>query len=93
MAVFLTRVALSCRQPNATATIDNMKAEIATRGGDIDLIFHTGDLSYADGYLYKYENLLNELDPIASGIPYMTGEKPGGLPLETQLEGRTGEVG
>ncbi|KAI3699010.1 hypothetical protein L2E82_42979 [Cichorium intybus] len=38
---------------------------------NIDLIFHIGDLSYANGYLSQWDQFTSQIEPIASSVPYM----------------------
>lgn len=39
---------------------------------DIDVIFHTGDISYATGFGSVWEEFLNQISEIASARPYLT---------------------
>ena len=41
--------------------------------GGADLAFCVGDLSYATGYLGKWETFMAAIEPVASRVPYMTG--------------------
>jgi hypothetical protein len=38
-----------------------------------DFLFHTGDISYAVGFLTEWDDYMHQIEPIASHIPYMTG--------------------
>jgi hypothetical protein len=38
-----------------------------------DLVLHIGDISYATGYSSKWDRFMNQIEPIASRVPYMTG--------------------
>ena len=38
---------------------------------EIDLIVHTGDISYADGDSHRWDRFMRELQPICSRVPYM----------------------
>lgn len=40
--------------------------------GLIDAVIHSGDISYADGYMPHFDDFLNKVQPIASRVPYMT---------------------
>ncbi|CAA6653517.1 unnamed protein product [Spirodela intermedia] len=37
----------------------------------IDIVFHIGDLSYANGYLSQWDQFTEQVEPIASSLPYM----------------------
>lgn len=39
---------------------------------DIDVVFHIGDLCYANGYLSQWDQFTAQIEPIASKVPYMT---------------------
>lgn len=41
---------------------------------DHDMIFHIGDISYATGYLSKWDTFMHSIEGIASKIPYMVVE-------------------
>ena len=38
----------------------------------IDLIVHSGDISYSDGDSYRWDRFMREMQPIVSRVPYMT---------------------
>lgn len=38
--------------------------------GLLDVVIHSGDISYADGYMPHFDDFLNKIQPIASRIPY-----------------------
>ncbi|KAJ8774603.1 hypothetical protein K2173_017049 [Erythroxylum novogranatense] len=38
---------------------------------DIDIVFHIGDICYANGYLSQWDQFTAQIEPIASTIPYM----------------------
>jgi predicted MPP superfamily phosphohydrolase len=40
--------------------------------GKLDVVIHSGDISYADGYMPHFDDFLNKVQPIASRVPYMT---------------------
>ena len=42
------------------------------RRGDVDVVFHGGDISYATGYMAVWDFFLNQLSPIARGALYLT---------------------
>lgn len=39
--------------------------------GQLDVVIHSGDISYADGYMPHFDDFLNKVQPIAARIPYM----------------------
>ncbi|CAD6269710.1 unnamed protein product [Miscanthus lutarioriparius] len=40
---------------------------------NIDMVIHIGDLSYANGYLSQWDQFTEQIEPIASTVPYMIG--------------------
>ncbi|WJX62767.1 polynucleotide adenylyltransferase [Trifolium repens] len=38
---------------------------------NIDIVFHIGDISYANGYLSQWDQFTAQVEPIASAVPYM----------------------
>lgn len=38
---------------------------------NIDIVFHIGDISYANGYLSQWDQFTSQVEPIASSLPYM----------------------
>ncbi|XP_074309639.1 putative inactive purple acid phosphatase 1 [Silene latifolia] len=38
---------------------------------DIDIVFHIGDICYANGYLSQWDQFTAQVEPIASTVPYM----------------------
>ena len=47
-----------------------MGDEVAS--GDVDSIFHIGDISYATGFLVEWDFFLHLISPVASQVSYMT---------------------
>jgi hypothetical protein len=43
-------------------------------GHPIDLAFCVGDLSYATGYLGKWETFMNAVEPVSSQVPYVAAQ-------------------
>lgn len=39
--------------------------------GLIDVVIHSGDISYADGYMPHFDDFMNKIQPIATRVPYM----------------------
>ena len=40
--------------------------------GNVDSIFHIGDISYATGFLVEWDYFLHLITPVASRVSYMT---------------------
>ncbi|XP_027100102.1 probable inactive purple acid phosphatase 1 [Coffea arabica] len=38
---------------------------------NIDIVFHIGDICYANGYLSQWDQFTSQIEPIASRVPYM----------------------
>ncbi|KAL6558788.1 putative inactive purple acid phosphatase 27 [Orobanche minor] len=38
---------------------------------DIDIVFHIGDITYANGYISQWDQFTAQVEPIASTVPYM----------------------
>ena len=38
---------------------------------NIDIVFHIGDICYANGYLSQWDQFTAQIEPIASAVPYM----------------------
>lgn len=41
---------------------------------EIDFVLHFGDISYARGYLAEWDAFMGQIEPVATRVPYMTGE-------------------
>jgi hypothetical protein len=56
------------------STSDDTVANLAalTAAGNISGVIHSGDVSYADGFMPHWDAFLNKVQPIASVVPYMT---------------------
>ncbi|XP_022135474.1 nucleotide pyrophosphatase/phosphodiesterase-like isoform X2 [Momordica charantia] len=54
-------------QPGALNTTDQLIKDL----NNIDIVFHIGDLSYANGYLSEWDQFTAQVEPIASRVPYM----------------------
>ncbi|KAA0057773.1 nucleotide pyrophosphatase/phosphodiesterase-like [Cucumis melo var. makuwa] len=54
-------------QPGALNTTDQLVKDL----NNIDIVFHIGDLSYANGYLSEWDQFTAQVEPIASRVPYM----------------------
>ncbi|XP_057976153.1 probable inactive purple acid phosphatase 27 [Malania oleifera] len=57
-------------QPGSVAVAKAMADEVAS--GDVDSIFHIGDISYATGFLVEWDYFLYQIFPAASRVSYMT---------------------
>lgn len=54
-------------QPGSLNTTDRLVEDL----DNIDIVFHIGDLSYANGYLSEWDQFTSQIEPIASHVPYM----------------------
>ncbi|XP_058070415.1 probable inactive purple acid phosphatase 1 [Magnolia sinica] len=54
-------------QPGSLNTTDQLIRELK----NIDIVFHIGDLCYANGYLSQWDQFTSQIEPIASLVPYM----------------------
>ncbi|XP_042479945.1 probable inactive purple acid phosphatase 27, partial [Macadamia integrifolia] len=57
-------------QPGAISVTEAIAKEVAT--GNVDSIFHIGDISYATGFLVEWDFFLHQIVPLASHVTYMT---------------------
>lgn len=58
------------QEPASLNTTARMARDIDEK--NISLVFHNGDLAYADGLLMDWEVFLEQIEPIATRVPYMT---------------------
>lgn len=49
----------------------NTTAQLIKDLKNIDIVFHIGDLCYANGYLSQWDQFTSQIEPIASTVPYM----------------------
>lgn len=56
-------------QPGSLNTTDQLIKDLE----NIDIVFHIGDISYANGYLSQWDQFTAQVEPIASTVPYMIG--------------------
>lgn len=54
-------------QPGSLNTTDQLIKDLK----DIDIVFHIGDITYANGYLSQWDQFTAQVEPIASTVPYM----------------------
>ncbi|KAK9741950.1 hypothetical protein RND81_03G139200 [Saponaria officinalis] len=57
-------------QPGSLSVAAALRDEVAA--GNIDTIFHIGDISYATGFLVEWDYFLHLIAPFASRVSYMT---------------------
>lgn len=53
--------------PGSAGTIESLIEEV----GDVDLVFHDGDISYADGHAEIWDDFMEAIQPISSAVPYV----------------------
>ncbi|CAN6585564.1 unnamed protein product [Malus baccata var. baccata] len=56
-------------QPGALKTTDQIISDLE----NMDIVFHIGDLTYANGYISQWDQFTAQVEPIASTVPYMVG--------------------
>ncbi|XP_020586954.1 nucleotide pyrophosphatase/phosphodiesterase [Phalaenopsis equestris] len=54
-------------QPGSLNTTDQLINDL----NNIDIVFHIGDITYANGYLSQWDQFTSQIEPIASTVPYM----------------------
>nr|BAO45898.1 purple acid phosphatase [Acacia mangium] len=54
-------------QPGSLNTTDQLIKDL----DNIDIVFHIGDITYANGYLSQWDQFTAQVEPIASKVPYM----------------------
>ncbi|KAK6932008.1 Calcineurin-like phosphoesterase domain, ApaH type [Dillenia turbinata] len=54
-------------QPGSLNTTDQLIKDLK----NIDIVFHIGDMTYANGYLSQWDQFTSQIEPIASRVPYM----------------------
>ncbi|CAN4077464.1 unnamed protein product [Withania somnifera] len=54
-------------QPGSLNTTDQLINDL----NNIDIVFHIGDITYANGYISQWDQFTAQVEPIASTIPYM----------------------
>lgn len=55
--------------PNSDQTVATVTKLVQT--GQVDAIFHNGDISYADGDMEHWDMYFRKIEPFASRVPYM----------------------
>ncbi|GAU44973.1 hypothetical protein TSUD_184740, partial [Trifolium subterraneum] len=56
-------------RPGSLNTSDRLTEDLK----NIDIVFHIGDISYANGYISQWDQFTAQVEPIASTVPYMIG--------------------
>ncbi|KAK1295222.1 putative inactive purple acid phosphatase 27 [Acorus calamus] len=56
-------------QPGSLNTTDQLVKDLE----NIDIVFHIGDITYANGYISQWDQFTSQVEPIASAVPYMIG--------------------
>ncbi|CAB4280508.1 unnamed protein product [Prunus armeniaca] len=54
-------------QPGSLNTTDQLIKDL----DKIDIVFHIGDIAYANGYISQWDQFTSQVEPIASVVPYM----------------------
>ncbi|KAK6162245.1 hypothetical protein DH2020_002086 [Rehmannia glutinosa] len=54
-------------QPGSLNTTDQLIKDLK----NIDIVFHIGDITYANGYISQWDQFTAQVEPIASRVPYM----------------------
>ncbi|KAG6473983.1 nucleotide pyrophosphatase/phosphodiesterase-like [Zingiber officinale] len=54
-------------QPGSLNTTDMIVKDL----DNIDIVFHIGDITYANGYLSQWDQFTAQVEPITSRVPYM----------------------
>ena len=54
---------------NSDYTVSSLTALVDQ--GLVDVVIHSGDISYADGYMPHFDDFMNKVQPIATRVPYM----------------------
>ncbi|KAK2648214.1 hypothetical protein Ddye_015703 [Dipteronia dyeriana] len=54
-------------QPGSLNTTDQLIKDL----DNIDIVFHIGDMAYANGYISQWDQFTSQVEPIASTVPYM----------------------
>ncbi|XP_043706345.1 probable inactive purple acid phosphatase 27 [Telopea speciosissima] len=56
-------------QPGSLNTTDQLIKDL----NNYDIVFHIGDITYANGYISQWDQFTSQVEPIASTVPYMIG--------------------
>ena len=58
------------QMPMANRVTQALVAEAAS--GEYDAVWHVGDIAYATGYMSAWEGFMQQIEPLASSMPYYT---------------------
>lgn len=58
------------QKPGSIKVIEAIGNEVSA--GNVDSIFHIGDISYATGFLVEWDYFLHQISPAASKVSYMS---------------------
>ncbi|XBI82469.1 hypothetical protein VPH35_091151 [Triticum aestivum] len=58
-------------QPASLNTTDALIRDL----DNTDIVFHVGDISYANGYLSQWDQFTQQVEPITSRVPYMIARR------------------
>lgn len=56
------------------AAVNTTKQMARIAAGAVDVILHPGDLAYATGYESEWDRFMEQIEPLSSTAPYMTGQ-------------------
>lgn len=54
-------------QPGSLNTTDQLIKDL----DNIDIVFHIGDITYANGYISQWDQFTSQVEHITSTVPYM----------------------
>jgi acid phosphatase type 7 len=54
-------------QPGSLNTTDTLVKDL----DNIDIIFHIGDIVYANGYISQWDQFTAQVEPLTAKVPYM----------------------
>lgn len=54
-------------QPGSLNTTDMIVKDL----DNVDIVFHIGDITYANGYISQWDQFTAQVEPISSRVPYM----------------------
>lgn len=54
-------------QPGSLNTTDMIVKDL----NNVDIVFHIGDITYANGYISQWDQFTAQVEPISSRVPYM----------------------
>ncbi|KAM0852660.1 hypothetical protein ACQ4PT_051614 [Festuca glaucescens] len=72
-------------QPASLNTTDAVMRDL----DNTDIVFHIGDISYANGYLSQWDQFTQQVEPITSRVPYMLASTYASPPCSIQGRSRS----